>query len=251
MTYKKTYGRQRLLLAVSQRKDGSMGLSVDFYASESIGNRSRFFQAAGINPGRVVHCNQVHGKKVAAVKRVRNRLFPETDALVTDKPNIFLAVRHADCFPVFFYDASLRSVGVAHSGWRGTAKGIIPGVVRALRKYYSVLPQNIYARVGPGIQKCHFEVWPKGRHKGITPFLKKYPEFTKRKNGRVFVNLSGIIRFQLLASGLLEEHVKVSKDCTYHMPRKYFSYRRDRSAKNPRGFGNMISVIGSQMYESC
>lgn len=219
-----------------------MGLSSNVNAREAMANRARFLRKIGVQPLQLVQAQQVHGARVAEIAKVpRSGFILNTDALVTDKPNIFLGIRSADCFPVFFYDSAATVVAIAHAGWRGVVKGIVPKVVRVLRNRYKLRPQRIKVIIGPGIRKCHYEIWSKTRHRGI---LKMYRRFLHKRRKRLYADLEGAIMHQLKRSGVPSKNIRTVGECTYHMPRKYFSFRRDASVQHPRDFGNMVSVIG-------
>ena len=219
--------RMKLFFATSKRKDGGL-------------DRARFFKKLKINPKQVVRAGLVHGARVAKVEKVpASGVIPSTDALVTNRKNIVLAISTADCFPVFFYMPDGTSVGIAHAGWRSVVKGVVPRTVKALQRYYKIDLQNLHVVIGPGIRKCHFEI--------KNDILKKFEPLTHvtiTKKAQLYVDLPGIIHEQLVASGVKPKNIKDVKECTYHLKQKYFSYRRDRSATHPRGFGFMMSVVG-------
>ncbi|MFY9462282.1 MAG: peptidoglycan editing factor PgeF [Candidatus Sungiibacteriota bacterium] len=241
----------KLILSTSRRKDGPMGFTADPNNPVAVKNRNRFFRSLDISPSEVVLTKQIHGAGIKRVNRVPHSgfVFGGHDALATNKPNIFLAIKTADCFPVFFYDSSFRAVGIAHAGWRGAMKGIAPKMGWFLMREFGIKAKDIRVIIGPGIQRCHFEIWPGSRHKGIARHLNPYKNFVGRKDGRIFLDLSGIIKYQLNESGIARRHVQVSNDCTYHLPQNFFSYRRDAGKRYPKGRGNMISIIGLKPYE--
>ena len=47
----------------------------------------------------------------------------DADVLVTDEPDIAVAVRAADCVPLLMADTRSGAVAAVHAGWRGTAAG--------------------------------------------------------------------------------------------------------------------------------
>lgn len=233
-----------LILGTSLRHNGSMGLAANLHRPRETRNRARFFQSLDIPASRAVRAELVHGTRVAAISVIPRRGFVAgTDALVTKRPNTFLWILTSDCFPVFFWDRQFRAVGVAHAGWHGVVGGIVPKTIRALRKAYAVEARDIHVRVGPGIRSCHFEIWPKTRHRGIARFLPAYKKYVRRAGAKIFFDLAGVVTYQLRRCGVSKKHISTSRDCTYHLPRKYFSYRRSSIKKSPRS-GNMLSVIG-------
>lgn len=97
-------------------------------------------------------------------------------------------------------------------------------------------PSNVLAGIGPGISQCHFEVGEE--------VLEKFKEFMSekmiRRDGKTFLDLKKIVQLQLLNLGLKKENIEINPDCTYCLPDKYFSYRRDR----PKVLETMIAIIG-------
>jgi len=58
---------------------------------------------ACISPKNIINIRQVHGKEVLAVSE-RIKGVPEADGLIINRPGLALAVRTADCIPIFIYD---------------------------------------------------------------------------------------------------------------------------------------------------
>lgn len=164
---------------------------------------------------------------------------PHADVLVTNQPEIFLAVTIADCFPVFLYDRGFSAVGIAHVGWRGAMKGVVLKAVRAFVDAYAIRPRELRAVIGPGMQCCHFEIT-----KEVLPKFSQYAAYIHRRRGKIFVDLSGIIARQLETGGVSRNHIRVMLSCIYCAPAHYFSYRRDHNPDFPNGFGSMIAMIG-------
>src|SRR5687768_9418867 len=69
---------------------------------------------------------QVHGKDVTVVRRDADRPAapPEADALISNDPDVAVAVRAADCVPLLLADRRRGVVAAIHAGWRGTAAGV-------------------------------------------------------------------------------------------------------------------------------
>lgn len=187
-------------------------------------NRRRFFQGEGIDPRRVVAGEQVHGATVAMVAESdARRTVPDVDGLVTDTLDLLLSATAADCFLLYFYDPIKKAVGIAHGGWRGVVAGIVGNTVSAFEKNFNTDPKDLLVGLAPGIRECHFEI--SAEHKVE---FNAYPKHISVKNGKVFVNLSGIIIEQLRSAGVSREHIEDSGICTHCEQEKYFSYRRDK-----------------------
>jgi polyphenol oxidase len=98
---------------------------------------------------------QVHGARVVDVGHpVDGYREVEADALVTARWGFVLAVRTADCAPVFLAGAAGGPVGLAHAGWQGIEAGVVEATVEALR---SLGADRIEARIGPCIEGACYE----------------------------------------------------------------------------------------------
>src|SRR5262249_5619321 len=80
------------------------------------------------------------------------------DGIVTNGSGVAIAILTADCLPVLLVDRKNRAVGAFHAGWRGTVKRIVEKGVGIMRREFGSRPEDLRAVVGPGIQKCCYEV---------------------------------------------------------------------------------------------
>jgi YfiH family protein len=102
-----------------------------------------------------VEVHQVHGARVAEVGDRADAVEGiEADALVTARAGVVLAMRTADCAPVFLAGAGGGPVGVAHAGWMGIEAGVVEATVAALRALGAT---GIEARIGPCIEGPCYE----------------------------------------------------------------------------------------------
>jgi hypothetical protein len=167
---------------------------------------------------------QVHS---ATVVEVADREFVadavEADALLTTVPGLGLGVRVADCLPVYVWEAALRGVGLAHSGWRGTAAGVAPALARALAARLEVGPGRLRFALGPCICAECYEVGPEvaGEFAAAGRAVRSGPA-----PGRFRLDLRAVVRGQLLALGL--EEAAGLELCTREHPETCYSARRDR-----------------------
>lgn len=87
---------------------------------------------------------------------VRERDYQDVDGLVTDVPGLALVTYYADCVPLLFVDPVCRAVGLAHSGWKGTAGRMAIHMVRAMEEQFGSRPEDLMGAVGPSIcQECY------------------------------------------------------------------------------------------------
>lgn len=198
-----------------------------------------FTKAIGIDAQKLVRMEQTHGKTVIWVSQKDTAtIIPEVDGLLTDKENVFLGVKVADCVPLLLYDPKKNIVGAVHAGWRGLFKEIIPEAIAQMKTRGSN-PADIIAGIGPCMGVCCYDIAPDHRDK----LLKKFPaweEFIETRAAKYFLNLSAIASAQLLAAGVTNEHIESGDYCTMDHSDVY-SYRREGEES-----GRMIGIIGLQ-----
>jgi len=94
---------------------------------------------------------QVHGTRVVRAGGPRE----QCDALVTDRTDVVLMVRVADCVPVLLADPRTGVVGAAHAGRNGVRDGVVTACVEALGDLGA---GDLTAWVGPHICGRCYEV---------------------------------------------------------------------------------------------
>ena len=143
------------------------------------------------------------------------------DALITNNPNIALALNFADCVPIILYDPVKKVVAIVHAGWRGTVAKIASKTVEKMIENFNVNPQDIIALIGPCISKCCFEV--------KEDVLQKLLQSVDNQEENVFYNshvdLKLINKLQLLASGVIK--IDLCEYCTCCQNELFFSYRKE------------------------
>jgi len=194
-------------------------------------NRKLFWEKLGVDPERLVFPEQVHSDTVMIVNQPGR--VPACDALVTNTPQLFLTVQTADCFPVFFYDPVRQAVGLAHSGWRGTAGNIAGKTVDIMRQHCGSEPSDIRAAVGAGVQQSCYQV----DEKTAAHFHEKY--LIPDGPGHFLLDLLSAITDQLQERGILLQSIEADKTCTHCAESLYYSHRRDNNRS-----GRMMAVIG-------
>lgn len=164
------------------------------------------------------------------------------DALITRQRGVALAMSTADCVPLLFYDPVSEAIGIAHAGWRGTARGIAAATVAALSEQFGARPADIRVGVGPSIGPCCYEVSAEVHELflGQRSFAEMPTETRYRAlvaNSAVFetihqssrtslrLNLWETNRNQLLLSGLSPEHIELPDICTGCATERFFSHR--------------------------
>lgn len=192
---------------------------------------------------RIEH--QIHGNKVDVVDDL-NKIYTESDGLVTDIKGASLSLRFADCTSIFLYDPVKNVIGNVHSGWKGTVQKIAINGVKKMVEKYGCNPKDIIACIGPAIGKCHFEVSEdvKEIFKDTFSYLLEENDFIFKgdiKEGvqRYFID-TNIINVRLLEeAGIDKNNIVESNICTVCNCNLMHSYRVDKD-----NAGRNTSIIG-------
>lgn len=125
-------------------------------------NKLRCFRSLGRSDETMYDVWQVHSSDVVCTDAPRPASTPhlKADAILTDRPEVTLFMRFADCVPVLFSDPHRRVVGLAHAGWLGTVRRTVAAAVEAMVERYHSNPADIIACIGPSIGAHHYEVGP-------------------------------------------------------------------------------------------
>ena len=167
---------------------------------------------------------QVHGHTVVDAGGPRERC----DALVTDRPDVVLMVRVADCVPVLLADAGAGVIGAAHAGRQGLVEGVVGACVDRMRELGAT---RIEAWVGPHICGGCYEV-PEALQQEVA--AREPASLSTTSWGTPALDIGAGVRDQLARA---EVAIHDEARCTLESPDLY-SYRRDGA-----GSGRLAGVI--------
>lgn len=206
-------------------------------------NFRRVAGALGVSPDDFVLTDQTHTANVRVVTEAdrgkgvtAKRDYSDVDGLVTDVPGLVLVVFSADCVPVFFVDPVKKAVGLAHSGWRGTAARIGAETIRLMREQYGTDPAGLICAVGPSICRDCYEV--SGDVASV--FREEFPSHEKeiledKGNGHYQLDLWRANRIILEEAGVQRENIEVTDICTCCNPDVLFSHRASGGKRGVMG----------------
>ncbi len=155
------------------------------------------------------------------------------DAVITNRKDIIIGIRTADCVPVLLYDTKAHAIGAVHAGWRGTAAGILGKTVRAMEDRFGSSASNMLVAVGPSIKGCSYNVGYEVIEAVEAATGKG--ELWKKQGERYFLDLSLANKQQVVSSGVPSENIWISEDCTFCLPEKYYSYRYAKDCTGRQG----------------
>jgi YfiH family protein len=179
-------------------------------------------------PGWVLG-HQVHGTRVLVHPGVTGWVTCEgADGQATRTGGVMLLVTVADCIPIYLIDPVRRAAALLHSGWRGTAAGILARGVETLVEGLGCSVANIIMHSGIGICGSCYEVGSevmdgcRQRREGMGPW---------------HLDLRQVLAEQGAALGL--KNISTSQLCSSHDRPRFFSHRGSGGRD-----GRMVAYLG-------
>lgn len=216
----------------------NLGNELSRYADEPANieeNYRRIAKSIGIDVNSIVVSQQTHKTNIRVVDEkdrgkglFHPRDYTDIDGLITDRPDITLVTKYADCVPLYFVDPVQKVIGLSHAGWRGTVSRIGKITVEALNKNFGSNPENIIAVIGPSICRECYEIGGDVADE----FKKAFPDYRENKiltdkdNGKYLCDLWIANRTVLTEAGLNPDHIHISGVCTSCNSDLLFSHRR-------------------------
>lgn len=217
------------------------GLSKYLDRGEALENRRRVAGHLGVEPDRLLSCDQIHSPDCLTITKVWNvDERPLADAMATKEKGIALGILTADCVPVLLADARAGVIGAAHAGWRGAISGVLENTLKAMEEL-GASRKDIRAAIGPCIGQNSYEVGPEFP----ASFLAEDPANEKLfrpafRSGHYMFDLPRYVLNKLQTLGVPD--VEPSLADTYADEERFYSYRRD-SQRGEKQSGRLISVI--------
>jgi len=189
--------------------------------------KSLLHKITGIRKKNIIMLNQVHGDDIVIIDRPPSRDLPfiaKADGMITDKSGLCLVIRTADCVPVIVHDPVRGILGAIHSGWRGCRLSISKKMILMMERHYGCKPGDFRIFILPAIGPDSYNV-----NTDVAAF---FPEHITPKNYKLYLNLWGNIKSELLETGIPGEHIYTAGLCTLIGNDKLFSYRGGDSGRN-------------------
>jgi len=168
--------------------------------------------ALGIEDWPLAIGEQVHGTLVGEITAQADlrEEWPGTDGFVTGRAGVALGVHVADCGAVYLVDPVRRTVGLVHSGKKGTELGIVPGAIRLMNTALGADPADLVIVLGPCIRPPAYEV-----------------------------DFAGEILRQCREAGVPAGQIHDCGICTTSDAERYYSYRQERGRT-----GRHLALLG-------
>jgi YfiH family protein len=188
-------------------------------------------------PGDLVFVRQVHGITIADFSMDGRGLGNDTahepftaDAMLTDRPHMYLVIQVADCQAVLMYETARRVAANVHCGWRGSIQNILGLTVETMKQRFDCNPENIQAGIGPSLGPCCAE---------FINYKTEMPRNLWRyKDSNHYFDFWSVSLDQLMRAGVPKKNIELSRICTSCRTDEFFSYRAEKTT------GRFAAVIG-------
>lgn len=164
---------------------------------------------------------QKHTDKVHVLGSDMERVV--ADAVITSNKNVMIGIKVADCVPILLFDKKAGVAGAVHAGWRGTSAGILKRTIEMMQSEFGSLPEDIMAAIGPSIKGCSYEV-----DDNVMKAVRSASGdggYIKEAGEKYFIDLAHANRLQAISSGIPEDNIWLSDECTFCNSEKFHSYR--------------------------
>ena len=219
----------------------NVGLTVGDDPQRVAQNRRLSFEAVGRDIDTLSDSWLVHDTGVVVYNTPRSTEQtppPKADIVLTDKPEVTLYMRCADCAPILFHDPVKKAVGLAHAGWLGTVKGVARAAVDAMQARYGSKPADLRVVIGPAIGPERYEVGPDVVSMVHEAFGADGVQLLPQYSDATHFDLWAANRLVLENAGV--RHIEMSGECTAANNHLWFSHRAEKG-KTGR-FGALIGL---------
>ena len=177
---------------------------------------------------------QTHSDNIVAVDSLEKLYFEDTDGFITNRKDIVILTKYADCLPIYFYDIKKEVIGLVHSGWQGSYKEIGKKAIKLMIDKYKCNLESIKVAFGVGISQKNYEVGEDFLQKFKEKFSEDLIENSfKKENRKLYFDNQEFVYRNLLELGLPKENILINNLCTYDG--EFHSYRRDKENSGRNG----------------
>lgn len=163
--------------------------------------------------------HQIHGDSILHIQETPKER-PQGDGFMTNRRNLTIGVRVADCAGILLFDPANNAVAAVHSGWRGATHNIVGKAVQKMAEAFGSRPSHILAAIGPSIGPCCLE---------FTDPEKELPKALQPYVTKCYLDLWSLTASQLAEAGV--GNIELKAECTKCNQNKYFSHRNGETGR--------------------
>ena len=182
-------------------------------------NFKKICEELNLDYNNLVNVKQNHTDNIQIITKKINKdkpdfnLYENTDGLITNKKNIILSTKNADCILLVFYDPIKKVIANVHSGWRGTLQRISVKAVEKMQKEYDCNPKDIICCMSPSIGIDHFEV----DEDVYKMFFEEYKDLINTENSDNLNTLNKLIKLSNSSNTNLSEFIFEQNGDKWHI----------------------------------
>ena len=192
-------------------------------------SRWRAFRRAEADFPVTILGNQVHGPAVVWHEGGQGWVqIDGVDGHATRAPGVLLTVTIADCIPVYLLDPVQRVIALLHSGWRGTAAGILSAGLQRMAEAAGTDAADVLMHTGVGICGACYEVGSE---------VRTGCGLSAEGGGPWHVDLREVLAEQGRELGL--RNISTSDWCSAHDRDRFYSHRASGGQD-----GRMVAYLG-------
>lgn len=178
---------------------------------------------------------QTHSKNIQVIKEIDKIYFENTDGFITNRKDVVIFTKYADCLPVYIYDPLKEVIGLVHSGWRGTLQEITLEAIKLMEKNYGTDRKNVYFAFGIGIGQENYEVGQEFKDLFSEKFsFDIVTESFMEKNGKLYFDNQKFNYLNLIVNGVEKSKIITNEYCTFR-DKRFQSFRRDKENSGRAG----------------
>ena len=178
---------------------------------------------------------QTHSKNIQVIKEIDKIYFENTDGFITNRKDVVIFTKYADCLPVYIYDPLKEVIGLVHSGWRGTLQEITLEAIKLMEKNYGTDRKNVYFAFGIGIWQENYEVGQEFKDLFSEKFsFDIVTESFMEKNGKLYFDNQKFNYLNLIVNGVEKSKIITNEYCTFR-DKRFQSFRRDKENSGRAG----------------
>lgn len=201
-------------------------------AAEKVSAARQFFFGSQKGLAEIAECRQAHGDNLVEAFEGNCPEVPltEADGMMSEKANLGLLIKTADCQPILVAHRGGRHIMAIHAGWRGNRMKFPTTAIERFCARYGLLPKDLFAVRGPslGPGSARFENFSGEWPAEFEPWF----DFKTR-----CMDLWALTRHQLNSAGIPPEQIYGIDICTLANREEFFSYR---DGKTPGRQGAII-----------
>ncbi len=192
-----------------------------------IENRKRIFDDIGRPVESIFDVWQVHGTDAVCTSQPRELTsdHQKADAIFTNKKEITLFMRFADCVPILLYEPEKKVIGIVHAGWQGTVNAIVKHAVRKIQEEYDIDPEKLIAGIGPSIGPDHYQIGSDVRLRAEKAFGTVSTSVISTYRKSIYLDLWTANEILLRQSGV--KNIEVTEVCTACHTEDWYSHRKE------------------------